>query len=208
MVSYSFSLIFVWILLLVGRNSVSALLGKAGILKDPNFVRHSFSLAYIETPIPVELSSTDKVMDIAAKVSLVIPDNGVEVLNGAENLGALLWAFVLYNGLFTTSGRPADWILPFVAKAMGQDDQEWYQDYTDGYSFICPPIAELPRFSFFLAIGWFANLAWIQILDGDSFWGWSTGACLSIPALLLALSRPRLLTRAEAMLEARIIPAF
>jgi hypothetical protein len=167
----------------------------------------SFAIANAKLDVPTELTPySDSIVDITfgQDPTNLIPNTAIETLNGGENLGALLWAYVLYNGLFTTSGKPADWTLPILSKLFGQQQEQWYKDYADGYAFECPPIIESCRFVSFLLLGLSADWLWIRLLDGDTFWGWSTGACLAIPSLLLTLGRPKSLSREEAMLEVQV----
>lgn len=45
------------------------------------------------------------------------------------------------------------------------------------------------RFGFFIVLGYLANISWVSLFDGDQFWGWSTGFCLALPALLVNAGR-------------------
>lgn len=119
--------------------------------------------------IPLDISSTDKlemVSKAATAAGSLLPDTYINSLDGGINLGAILFTFVLYNGLFGKSGRPADWVLPVAAKAVGEEQSLWFKDYTEGFAFEVPPTVELLRFTFFGVLGWFTNLAWIAALDG------------------------------------------
>ena len=78
--------------------------------------------------------------------------------------------------------RPADWALPVVAKIIGQEDQEWFLDYCDGFRFTVPPLAEAMRAAIFLSLGFYANSFVVTSFDGDLFWGWSIAGALAIPA--------------------------
>lgn len=117
----------------------------------------------------MDISSTDKIERIskaATRAGALLPDTSINALDGAVNLGAILFTFVLYEGLFGKAGRPADWVLPVAAKALGEEQSDWYKNYAEGYAFQVPPTVELLRFSFFAVLGWFTNLAWIAALDG------------------------------------------
>jgi hypothetical protein len=48
---------------------------------------------------------------------------------------------------------------------------------------------------FFLLLGFWTNFVINYSFGGDLFWGWSTGACLSLPASILTLSRIKRPTR-------------
>ena len=65
-------------------------------------------------------------------IQVLAPNNDIATLDGALNLGGMLWGFVLYCGLFTTAGRPAEWILPIIAKLFSKDTEKWYIDAKDG----------------------------------------------------------------------------
>lgn len=117
----------------------------------------------------MDISSDDKIERISAAATSagsLLPDTSINALDGAVNLGAILFTFVLYNGLFGRAGRPADWVLPIAAKALGEEQADWYKDYSEGFSFSVPPTVEFLRFGFFAVLGWFTNLAWIAALDG------------------------------------------
>lgn len=144
-------------------------------------------------PIPVDISSSDlpylpKALDPSA-AALLEPVTKVVQLEGGSNLGVLLWAFVLYQGIFTTAGRPADWVLPVVAKGLSCESEQWYKDYVEGFSYVVPPAAELCRVLFFLSLGYYFDMLVIRAFDGDVYWGWATAGSLSIPIGLLALAR-------------------
>jgi hypothetical protein len=173
------------------------LLKGAGILAS-QFVLPSQSWAAV--PIPVEISSSDlidKATRLAEKASIV-PNTSIESLDGAENLGALLFTIVIYQGLGITKRRPAEFVLPFVVKVFNQEDAQWYKDYQEGFAFSVPPVIEAARVAMFGVLGWYTNIALVAALDGDAFWGWSTAACLTLPALLFNASRVKPPTRAEA----------
>ena len=119
--------------------------------------------------IPLDISSTDQIERIsraATSAGPLLPDTSINALDGAINLGAILFTFVLYEGLFGRAGRPADWVLPVIAKTVGEEQSEWYKDYSEGFAFQVPPTVELLRVGFFSVLGWFTNLAWIAVLDG------------------------------------------
>jgi len=139
---------------------------------------------------------------------LLLPETSIHSLSGGENLGILLWTFVLYQGLFTTSGRPADWIVKPLAILFRKTNETWYQDYDRGYYFECPPSIELSRIGVFfvLSVAW--NRLLINSLGDDSFWGWSIGACLAIPSALIALSRDKPPTREVAEFQVAIESDF
>lgn len=145
------------------------------------------------TPIPVDISSVDapyvpRSLDPAAP-ALLEPITTIVQLEGAANLGVLLWAFVLYQGPFTTSGRPAEWVLPIVAKGLNCEKEQWYLDYKEGFKFSVPPAVELVRVLFFLSLGYYVDMLTIASFDGDSYWGWAISGSLFIPVGLLALAR-------------------
>ena len=162
-------------------------------------------------PIPVEISSLDTITTTATTsvptIPITIPNTDIETLDGGDNLGTLLWSFVLYNGIFT-SGKPADWYLPIVGKVLNTDNEQWYKDYIDGYEFDVPVIVEAVRAATFLALGFYINLAIITIFDNDTFWGWSIGMCLAIPSALLNASRDKLITRKLGQLQEKCIKDF
>lgn len=190
-----------------------------------NAMMQDFSTALAQL-VPREVGIEDKIATIA-QTPVLVPDNSVISLDGGDNLGLLLWAFVLYNGLFAVSGRPADWIIPVMARVAGVNidaiennsgestgntnspaQDAWYRDYKDGYAFECPPLVELYRFAFFVIIGYYADALVVAGFGGDSFWGWSIGACLAIPSALLGGAREKLPTRQEAELSVRLEADF
>ena len=118
--------------------------------------------------IPMDISTLDTIERFSntATAGALLPDTSINSLDGGINLGAILFTFVLYNGLFGKAGRPADWVLPVVARALGEEQSSWFKDYTDGFSFAVPPTVEFLRFGFFAVLGWYTNLAWIAALDG------------------------------------------
>ncbi len=52
-----------------------------------------------------------------------------------------------------------------------------------------PPLIDFLRAAVFISMGFLTNKAVVNSLGGDLFWGWSTGACLALPAALLSYSR-------------------
>jgi len=179
--------------------------------------------------IPKDITSVDKiaasVLDTlaASPEILLVPDTTINTLTGGDNLGVLLWAFVLYNGIFPVAGRPADWLLPFVAQGAGVDvdlveekgktidsdsKNSWYLDYKAGYKFVVPPEVELFRFGLFGALAFYFNAFVISSLGGDSFWGWSVGACMLIPSALINAAREQPPTRQEAALAMKLEQEF
>lgn len=151
--------------------------------------------------VPADISSTDIISDVLTNSNhLFVPNTSIQSLDGGSNLGAMLWAFVLFNGIGPNQLKPADWLLE-IALNVTKSDEPWQRDFRDGYDFICPPEIELVRLIGFIGFGYLTNLGWIALLDGDAFWGWSTALSLCIPTGLLALSRPRRVPREEAKLE-------
>lgn len=148
--------------------------------------------------IPSEISSDDAYSGALSISQIPMPNVEISQLNGSENLGTLLWSFVLFNGLFTTIGKPGDWILNLIAKVVQQEEKEWYVDFKAGFRYQCPPVVDAIRFAFFITIGYYANFLWTASLGGDPFWGWSTGACLAIPSGLLSVARDKPPTRKES----------
>jgi len=178
------------------------------VLLAPIAKRLALTVAQALTPIPVEISSSDVREYVAPR--LLEPDVSIAALDGASNLGCLLWAFVLYQGIFTTAGRPADWVLPALAKVFSLDDSDWLLDYKAGYAFTVPTAVELSRIAIFVVLGYYSNLLTILLFEGDAYWGWATAGALSIPVGLLALARgtePKY-TRAIADLEKQAATDF
>jgi hypothetical protein len=142
----------------------------------------------------MDISSTDKIDRMSkavASAGTLLPDTSINSLDGGINLGAILFTFVLYNGLFGKAGRPADWVLPIAAKVAGEEQSLWFKDFSDGFSFQVPPTVEFLRFGFFAVLGWFTNLAWIAALDGCAICSalYCTAlACSDILALNLLLT--------------------
>eukprot|EP00607_Mallomonas_marina_P000237 CAMPEP_0182429312 /NCGR_PEP_ID=MMETSP1167-20130531/25678_1 /TAXON_ID=2988 /ORGANISM="Mallomonas Sp, Strain CCMP3275" /LENGTH=309 /DNA_ID=CAMNT_0024612755 /DNA_START=293 /DNA_END=1222 /DNA_ORIENTATION=- len=158
----------------------------------------SFLLSKI---IPVDISSDDSILRQIPDPNVPVPNVDINELDGGDNLGTLLWAFSLFNGIFVTKGRPGDWTLDLIAKIVQQEEEEWYKDYIDGYKYQCPPLVDAIRFLFFLFLGYYANKLWVESLGGDSFWGWSTGACLAIPSGFFNLARDKRITRTEQQFQ-------
>lgn len=165
-------------------------------------------------PIPVDISRFTKIeiqRDFEPPVidsfqeKILLPETSIQTLSGGENLGILLWTFVLYQGLFTTSGRPADWIVKPLAIIFQKTNETWFEDYERGYLFECPPVIEFSRVGIFfgLSIAW--NRLLVQSLGDDSFWGWSIAACLAIPSGLIAISRSKPPTREIGELQVLVV---
>ena len=162
-------------------------------------------------PIPVEISSIDTITSTTSNTITSIPSNipntSIQTLDGGDNLGTLLWSYIMYNGI-TTNGKPADWYLPIISKVFNTYNEEWYKDYTDGYAFEVPILVEVVRVTTFLALGYYINLAIINSFDYDNFWGWSIGICLSIPSALLNASREKPISRTLGQLQDRCVSDF
>ena len=82
--------------------------------------------------IPNEISYSDSYMRSFNDVQTLAPNNDIVALDGALNLGGLLWGYVLYCGLFTNTVRPAELILPILAKLFSRDSENWYLDALEG----------------------------------------------------------------------------
>jgi hypothetical protein len=95
-----------------------------------------------------------------------------------------------------------------LAKILGEDKSEWYVDFKEGFQFDVPAPIDFARFGFFALIGFTFNSAITQAFGGDLFWGWSTGACLTIPATLLTLFRPKRPTRADVAADEAVMRDF
>lgn len=166
------------------------------------------------TPIPVEvierpsdaLKTTVNQFDgiVPPAPALLEPVTTISSLNGGGNLAVLLWSYVLYQGLLTTSGRPAEWVLPLFVTIFQQQEEQWYLDYQEGYSFTVPPLIEASRCFFFVVLGYYISSTLIASLDGDAFWGWATSGALSIPASLIMFARPKRTSRSVAELEVKM----
>lgn len=162
--------------------------------------------------VPVDISSLDtiaasRIADLETQAAL-LPDITVNTLDGGFNLGILLFTYVLYNGFFGKAGRPAEWVLPAVAKATGEEEKEWFIDFKDGFAFELPPLVEAVRVVFFALLAYGVESAWVAAFDGDTFWGWSTGVCLFLPSSLINLSRDARATREEYQFESQLKDAF
>ena len=161
--------------------------------------------------VPVDISSTDSVVSRAADIerqAALLPDTTIQTLDGGFNLGFLLFTFVLYNGLFGKAGRPADWVLPALAKVTQQENKGWFANYKEGYFYNVPPAVEALRVLLFGLTALGVETAWINAFDGDTFWAWSTGICLALPSSLIALSRDPLSTREQAQFDAELRERF
>ena len=101
--------------------------------------------------IPSEISSIDTnsinlvPADPFEIYNNLIPNTEVVQLEGALNLGGLLWAVVLYCGISTGKQRPAEWLLPLIAKALSREHEQWFIDALEGFQYRCPPEVELFR---------------------------------------------------------------
>jgi hypothetical protein len=155
-------------------------------------------LAFENGPIPSELSVDDTILSYNAIEPFLLPDTSINTLVGSNNLGMLLWAFVLFNGLYIIPTRPSDAVLPLIAKLFNESNAEWFKDFQEGFAYTCPPAVDFARLFCFLGCGYAMNSFIISTLEGDDFWGWSIGACLALPSGLLTLSRTPLLTRADS----------
>lgn len=136
-------------------------------------------------------------------VAPLLPNTDIVSLDGAENLGAILWTVVIFYGILTTNWQPNEWVLPFLARVLPGDQsrQQWYRDFEAGFQYATPPIVDLPRFALFSLAGYACNGLVVQSLGGDAFWGWSIAACLCFPALLINVSRPAKPSRDTVELE-------
>jgi hypothetical protein len=150
-------------------------------------------------------SAASAASEVASR-QLLLPQTNIVELDGGGNLAALLFAYTFYQGLFTT-GRPAEWVLPYIAAVFAERESPWYIDYKEGYAFVVPPVMEAARCAVFLAIGVLASQYLITALE-SSFYGYSTAFCLALPAALLSLARPKLKTRQVAELQSAILTDF
>jgi hypothetical protein len=162
--------------------------------------------------VPVDISALDTIAtsrfaDLETQAAL-LPDTAIQTLDGGFNLGFILFTFVLYNGIFGKAGRPAEWVLPAVAKATGDEDKAWFRDFSDGFAFEVPPVVEAIRVLLFAVLAFGVESAWVAAFDGDTFWGWSTGVCLFLPSSLINLSRDSRATRDEYLFETQLKEAF
>jgi hypothetical protein len=156
--------------------------------------------------IPSDLNYDDtsfSAIDASNAGSMLLPNTDIHELSGAVNLGVIIWTFVLYNGLFTTSGQPSDWILTPISRILNQSWQPWYQDFKQGFQYQVPYQVDLIRIVFFVALSWLVNQGILALFDGDSYWCWAIGACLAIPSGLISVSRDKRPTRAYASIESR-----
>ena len=118
---------------------------------------------------------------------------------GADNLGGILWSIALFFGIFQPLfqkesvffSQPCEWLLYPLAKLLQQEKEEWFINFKDGLQYQTPPTVDFIRALFFLSMGFLTNAAIVNSFGGDLFWGWSTGACLALPAALLSYSRIR-----------------
>ena len=152
--------------------------------------------------IPSEISS----LDTASPPSLsgmILPDTSIVSLYGADNLGVILWTFVLYNGLYVTPLRPVDAFIPLVAQLVQQEGSQWYKDFQDGFSCQKPPLVDFITISFFILAGYLLNSFVNSSLGGDHSWGWSIAACLAIPSGLFSVAKSKKLTREDAIKQVR-----
>ena len=81
-------------------------------------------------------------------------------------------------GLFTTAGKPAEWVIPSIVQSLGGDMkvEQWYIDFESGYSYATPVLVDVCRLVIFLFLGYYLNALVNNIFDQDTFWGWSSGA--------------------------------
>eukprot|EP01031_Cornospumella_fuschlensis_P032687 gene32687-39520_t len=157
--------------------------------------------------IPSEISS----LDTASPPSLsgmILPDTSIVSLYGADNLGIILWTFVLYNGLYVTPLRPVDAFIPLVAQLVQQEGSQWYKDFQDGFSCQKPPLVDFITISFFILAGYLLNSFVNSSLGGDHSWGWSIGACLAIPSGLFSVAKSKKLTREDAIKQHELEEEF
>ena len=181
-------------------------LPRRNVLKRGTF--HSSSLRMMRGEIPSDLSASDPLSSSVLPSSELVPNIDIHPLDGGSFLGLLLWSYVLYNGLFGLAGRPADWLLPSLAKVLKEEEKEWFKDFSEGFSYFCPPPLELLRVALFLSLGFLVNSACIASFDGDDFWTWSIATCLAIPSALINLSRDPRLTRERSAFLSNLSDAF
>lgn len=162
------------------------------------------------TPIPVEISSSDVASYMPPAYTDIAPVTDIQALEGAGNLGILLWAFVLYQGIFTTAGRPADWLLNVFGLLPGVKEALWYRDFKAGFAHTVPPAVEAGRVAFFLVLGFYVCGLTTSAFDGDAYWGWAIPGSLTIPVGLLALVRgsERKITRTMAEFQEQMTLDF
>lgn len=173
------------------------------------------SIISLRTKIPQEVVQQYQLPSDLPDLA-IIPNTDIVQFEGAENLGALLWAYTLYFGIFSPLflgksvyfGQPSEWVLIPLARGLGEDNKEWYQNFCDGVQYQVPPKVDFLRFGFFFVSGVVVNSAITRIFGGDLFWGWSTATCLSIPSTLLALFRPRRPSKEDVAVEESILRDF
>lgn len=127
------------------------------------------------------------------------PQTEISSFDGAGNLGAALWSVSLYYGLFQPFfkgnsvfiSQPSEWLLYPIARGLGEEESEWFKNFEEGLQYQTPPAVDVIRGAFFVALGFWTNHVIVDGFGGDLFWGWSTGACLALPATLLSYSRIR-----------------
>lgn len=135
--------------------------------------------------IPSELSSKDSFASMESlEPNYLLPQTNIESIVGGENLGTLLFAFILHQGF-------SEAVLPLIAKVLSVESQQWYLDYKENFSFETPPLVELFRVLIFVFIGFYVDKMWIFLLGGDPFWGWATAGALSIPVALFAYAKDK-----------------
>ena len=127
-----------------------------------------------------DLSFDDRYeLDIVSS-PLLVPETSINQLEGAGNLAVLLWTFVLYNGLIgLLKERPAELILPSLSKVLFFENEQWFKDFKDGYSFSVPPTVEAARVGIFLVAGYYLNVLITNSFDGDAFWGYAIAGSLT-----------------------------
>lgn len=153
-------------------------------------------------PIPPDLSSLGASAPNSASslpdVYLVpVVPSSPSSFDGADNLGGILWAISLYFGIFQPLfqrnsvyfSQPSEWLLYPLAKALQQEQEDWFVNFSEGLQYQTPPLVDLGRAIFFVLLGFWTNFVIVNSLGGDMFWGWSTGACVALPATLLSFSR-------------------
>lgn len=157
--------------------------------------------------VPVELTTLDK-LDRGAlseltrpQNNLLLPNTDIVTLSGGENLGFILWSYILCNGLFPVLGKPTNWLVTPIAKLLNQTEEQWYLDKQDGFAFTCPPMVDFIRIAIFCILGFFVNRLVIASFSGDVFWSWSIGICLAIPSALINAAREPLETRTSSNLQ-------
>lgn len=132
----------------------------------------------------------------------------IKAINGLDNLGLIIWTILLFNGLFTTSGKPSEWVLPGIAKLVKQTWKPWYIDYSQGFQYQLPIEIEIIRVLFFVTLSYLVNQVILGLFEGDEYWTWAIGLALLIPSSLLTLARNKRSSREDAMFEAFILDKF